>query len=90
MLGLFGFVLISTFTVTVVLAQAYMPGNLGMASGLVVGFAMGAAGFGVTALGWIADHWSVTVALWCCALMPVGAFLLSLFLPPPPNREVPG
>ena len=89
-LGLFGFVLISTFTVTVVLDQPYMPDNLGMPSGLVVGFAMGAAVFGVTALGWIADHWSVTVALWICALMPVGPFLLSLFLPPLPNREVPG
>jgi FSR family fosmidomycin resistance protein-like MFS transporter len=85
-LGCFGFVLISTFTVTVVLAQGYMPGNLGMASGLVVGFAMGAGGVGVTALGWIADHWSITVALWSCALMPVGAFFLSLFLPPLPAR----
>ena len=84
-LGLFGFVLISTFTVTVVLAQAYMPGNLGMASGLVVGFAMGAGGVGVTAMGWVADHWSVTIALWICALMPVAAFLLSILLPPIPT-----
>ncbi len=41
-LGGLGFFLISTFTVTVVLAQSYMPRNLGMASGLVVGLATGA------------------------------------------------
>ena len=56
-----------------------------MASGLVVGFAMGAGGVGVTAMGWVADHWSVTIALWICALMPVTAFLLSILLPPIPT-----
>jgi len=31
--------------------QAYMPRNPGMASGLIVGFATGPGGLGVTALG---------------------------------------
>src|SRR2546427_6098989 len=39
-LGLFGAALVSTFTVSVVLGQAYLPRNPGMASGLIVGFAI--------------------------------------------------
>src|SRR5574337_884533 len=47
LLGALGFVLISTFSVSVVLAQAYLPRHLGMASGLIVGFAIGTGGVGV-------------------------------------------
>ena len=43
--------------VSIVLGQAYLPRNPGMASGLIVGFAIGAGGAGVTALGWVADRW---------------------------------
>lgn len=88
-LGALGFVLMSTFTVTVVLAQTYMPHNLGMASGLIVGFATGAGGVGVTMLGWVADLWGLPTALWISALMPLTAFAVSLFLPDPDRqREV--
>jgi FSR family fosmidomycin resistance protein-like MFS transporter len=83
LLGALGFVLMSTFTVTVVLAQSYMPNNVGMASGLIVGFATGAGGLGVTVLGWVADNWGLPVALWISALMPLSAFVVSLFLPDP-------
>ena len=54
-----GMILISSFTVTVVMAQALLPRHLGMASGLMVGFAVGTGGIGVTLLGTIADHWGV-------------------------------
>ncbi len=83
LLGALGFVLVSTFTITVVLAQAYMPRNLGMASGFIVGFATGAGGLGVTVLGWVADQWGLITALWISALMPLAAFAVSLFLPEP-------
>jgi FSR family fosmidomycin resistance protein-like MFS transporter len=53
-LGILGMVLISTFTVTIVMAQHLLPGNLGVASGLMVGFAIGTGGIGVTLLGIIA------------------------------------
>ena len=82
-LGALGFVLMSTFTMTVALGQAYMPRNLGMASGLIVGFATGAGGLGVTVLGWVADHWGLITALWISALMPLLAFAVSLLLPEP-------
>jgi len=82
-LGALGMVLVSTFTVSVVLGQAYMPRHAGMASGLIVGFAIGSGGLGVTALGWIADHWGLLAALWISALMPLAGFLVALFLPEP-------
>ncbi len=82
-LGTLGFVLISTFTVTVVLAQSYMPRNVGMASGLIVGFATGAGGVGATVLGSVADHMGLRTALWISALMPLAAFCVSMMLPEP-------
>jgi FSR family fosmidomycin resistance protein-like MFS transporter len=82
-LGLFGAVLVSTFTASVVLGQAYLPRNPGMASGLVVGFAIGAGGVGVTLLGVVADHWGLPAALWTSALLPLAGFLAALALPAP-------
>jgi FSR family fosmidomycin resistance protein-like MFS transporter len=83
MLALFGAVLTSSFSVSVVLGQAYLPRNAGTASGLIVGFAIGLGGAGVTALGWAADRWGVPAALWISAAMPVAAFVLTRFLPAP-------
>jgi FSR family fosmidomycin resistance protein-like MFS transporter len=86
LLAILGFVLVSTFTVSVVLGQAYLPRNPGMASGLIVGFAIGAGGLGASALGWVADHWGLTRALWISALMPLAGFLVALALPEPKSR----
>ena len=80
-LGLFGAVLMSTFPMTVVLAQEYMPRNAGLASGLVVGFAIGTGGLGVGALGWMADRFGLPTVLWTCALLPVTGLVAALFLP---------
>ncbi|PYM53899.1 MAG: MFS transporter, partial [Candidatus Rokuibacteriota bacterium] len=59
-----GFILISTFSVTVALAQSYLPRSLGMAAGLVVGLAIGTGGVGVAIFGWVADHWGLLATLW--------------------------
>ena len=83
MLGLFGGVLTSSFSVSIVLGQAYLPRNAGMASGLIVGFAIGLGGAGVTVLGWVADRWGVPTALWISALTPLVAFVLTRLLPAP-------
>ena len=82
-MGLMGAVLISTFTISVVLGQQYLPRNAGMASGLIVGFATGTAGLGVAALGLVADHFGLMSALWISALMPVPGFIAAWFLPAP-------
>lgn len=86
MLALYGGVLTSSFSVSIVLGQSYLPRHAGMASGLIVGFAIGLGGAGVTALGWVADRWGVPVALWISAMMPLVAFVPTRFLPAP--REV--
>ena len=86
MLGLYGAVLTSSFSVSVVLGQAYLPRNAGMASGLIVGFAIGAGGLGVTALGWVADRWGLPAALTLSALMPLAGFVTARFLPRPQDR----
>ncbi len=86
LLAALGVVLVSTFTVAVVLGQAYMPRNLGMASGLIVGFAIGAGGVGAAALGWVADRWGLSSALWISALMPILGCAVSLTLPEPRSR----
>jgi MFS transporter, FSR family, fosmidomycin resistance protein len=83
MLGIFGAILTSSFTISVVLGQAYLPRHAGMASGLIVGFAIGAGGLGVTALGWVADHWGLRTALWISALLPLAGFVAARFLPAP-------
>jgi FSR family fosmidomycin resistance protein-like MFS transporter len=87
MLGIFGALLTSSFTVSVVLGQAYLPRNAGTASGLIVGFAIGAGGLGVTALGWVADRYGLPAALWISALTPLLAVAATRFLPAPRAQE---
>ncbi len=79
-LGALGMVLISTFTVTLVMAQGLLPGNLGVVSGLMVGFAIGTGGVGVTILGLIADHFGVLLALKSITILPFIGFILSMFV----------
>jgi MFS transporter, FSR family, fosmidomycin resistance protein len=86
-LGFLGMTLISTFTVTVVMAQQLLPENLGVASGLMVGFAIGAGGICVTLLGVIADHFGVPVALKSIMILPLVGFLLSAFLRYPEDSK---
>jgi MFS transporter, FSR family, fosmidomycin resistance protein len=82
-LGVFGAVILSTATVTIVLGQQYLPRNSGLASGLIAGFATGAGGMGVLVLGWVADHYGLPAVLWASTLLLLPGFLACLFLPPP-------
>jgi len=75
-----GMVLISSFTVTMVMGQELLPNNLGMASGLMAGFAIGTGGIGVTLLGVVADHFGVPAALQSIMLLPVIGVLISCFI----------
>lgn len=79
-LAVIGMVLICSFTVTIVMAQQLLPRNLGIASGLMVGFAIGTGGLGVTILGLVADAYGVPFALKTIMILPVVGFVLSLLL----------
>jgi FSR family fosmidomycin resistance protein-like MFS transporter len=87
-LACFGALLTSIFSVSVVLGQAYLPRHAGMASGLMVGLAMGTGGVAVTILGWLADRWGVPAALWVSALLPATGFVAAQFLPAPRDHEI--
>ena len=79
-LGMQGMFLILTFSVTIVMAQKLLPHKLGIASGLLVGFAIGTGGIGVTLLGLVADHYGVPAALRSIMIIPLMGFIMSLFL----------
>jgi MFS transporter, FSR family, fosmidomycin resistance protein len=86
MLGIFGGVLTASFSVSVVLGQAYLPRHTGMASGLIVGFAIGTGGLGVAILGLVADRHGLPIALAISALTPLAGFVVARFLPAPKDR----
>jgi FSR family fosmidomycin resistance protein-like MFS transporter len=86
-LGIAGMLLISTFTLTTVMAQALLPQHLGMASGMMVGFTISAGGIGVTLLGAIADHWGVPMAIKAIFVLPLIGFGLSLLVKYPPKMK---
>ena len=79
-LGVLGMIVVSTFTVTIVMVQRLLPHNLGIASGLMVGFAIGAGGICVTLLGVLADHFGVPFALKSIAVLPFLGLIMSLTL----------
>jgi FSR family fosmidomycin resistance protein-like MFS transporter len=79
-LGISGMVLISTFALTTVMGQALLPQNLGIASGMMVGFTISAGGIGVTLLGVIADNWGVPMAIKAIFVLPLIAFGLGLLI----------
>jgi FSR family fosmidomycin resistance protein-like MFS transporter len=77
-LAVVGLALISSFTVTIVMAQRLLPQNLGIASGLMVGFAIGVGGLGVTLLGVVADNFGIPLALKAILILPVMGLAFSL------------
>ncbi|MBF7083868.1 MFS transporter [Desulfallas sp. Bu1-1] len=79
--ALAGFTVVSTFAVTVVFSQELLPNNVGLASGLILGFAVGMGGVGATMLGWVADHWGLPAVFRVMIIFPVIGLLLALALP---------
>jgi FSR family fosmidomycin resistance protein-like MFS transporter len=87
-LGVVGLVLVSTFTVTIVMAHQILPDRLGVASGLMTGFAFGTGGVGATILGSVADVWGVVTVLKITAWMPILSVLFALWMPYPLRFEI--
>ena len=71
----------SSYPVTVVMAQEYMPRNVGVASGLMMGFAWTIGGLGIFAIGLSADNVGLAAALNILIFVPLAAGLLSFLLP---------
>jgi FSR family fosmidomycin resistance protein-like MFS transporter len=81
----FGFFLWSSFAVTVAMSHEILPSRVGMASGLMLGVAIGAGGIGVAINGMIADVYSLSAALYTIPVLIAGAALLMLIVRYPWN-----
>jgi FSR family fosmidomycin resistance protein-like MFS transporter len=79
----FGFALWSTFAVAVAMGHELMPGNVGLASGMMLGVAIGFGGLGVAVNGVIADHYSLAAALGTIPIPIAGAVILMALVPYP-------
>jgi FSR family fosmidomycin resistance protein-like MFS transporter len=80
-LALIGAATIATFSVTVVMGQEYLPGRLGVASGVTLGLSIGVGGVAAAGLGALADATSLRTALEVLAVVPLPALALALSLP---------
>jgi FSR family fosmidomycin resistance protein-like MFS transporter len=87
--GLTGAFLASTWSVVMVMAQQILPDRAGMASGMMVGFAIGTGGVGAAVLGMLADSWGVPLVMWIIAVLPVASAAVGALLRLPGAAEPP-
>ncbi|MEH7336205.1 MFS transporter [Neobacillus drentensis] len=77
----FGFCVLSSFSVSVVYMQHMLPKNIGLASGLSIGFGVGAGGIGSVFMGGISDVFGVATVFTILSLLPLAGSILAFFLP---------
>lgn len=82
-----GFFMIGTFSITVVLGQEYLPGRIGLASGITLGAAIGVGGIIAWLLSLLADQTGLLTVLLIAAVLPLPALLLAARLPPSGWKE---
>jgi MFS transporter, FSR family, fosmidomycin resistance protein len=80
-LALVGVCVVSTFGVTGVMSQEYLPSRIGLASGISIGFSIGLGGIAALALGAVADSIDLRTAMYACAAVPALAIVLGFMLP---------
>ncbi|GIP31257.1 MFS transporter [Paenibacillus sp. J2TS4] len=80
-----GFIVLSSFSVSVVYAQELMPGKIGTVSGLIVGLAFGMGALGAVALGKVIDLTSITFMMTACGFLPLMGILTMLL---PSDRKI--
>ena len=78
---IFGFTVLSSFSITVVYMQQLLPKNVAMASGLTIGFGVGAGGIGAVFMGGLSDLFSVDLVFTILSLLPLLGGILAIFLP---------
>ena len=72
---------VSSFGLTTVMGQEYLPTRIATSSGLTVGFAMGLGGVAAVLLGVVADSIDLRAALLVVAFAPLLGVLVALRLP---------
>jgi FSR family fosmidomycin resistance protein-like MFS transporter len=81
LLALAGVALLASFSPAVLIAQSLIPKNQGVASGIVLGFAIGIGGLGVSVTGYLMDTFGATVGVYSLVALPVIGLLLTFLLP---------
>ncbi|MGM0845257.1 MAG: MFS transporter [Bacillota bacterium] len=84
---LIGFILSSSFSVTVVYAQELLPQKIGLVSGLTVGLAFGMGAVGSVLFGSLADIYSIRFVMILCSFLPLAGVLTWLL---PKDTEIRG
>ena len=79
--ALAGMALLASFSPAVLIAQDLIPKNQGMASGIILGLAIGIGGLGVSLTGAFADAFGITAAIYSLMLMPVIGMFMGLAIP---------
>jgi MFS transporter, FSR family, fosmidomycin resistance protein len=72
---------IATFAVTIVMGQEFLPGRIGVASGVTIGLSVGMGGVAAPLLGILADADGLRSVFELLVVFPLGALALSLLLP---------
>ena len=80
LLTISGFILMSSFSVTVVYAQELVPGKIGTMAGLTVGLAFGMGAIGSVGLGYLADLIGLPMMIIFVGFLPLLG-ILTMFLP---------
>lgn len=76
-----GAVTIATFAVTIVMGQEYLPGQIGVASGVTIGLSIGLGGVGAPLLGLLANAHGLRAVFELLVLFPLLALALAQLLP---------
>jgi FSR family fosmidomycin resistance protein-like MFS transporter len=80
-----GFIILSSFSVTLVYALELVPGKIGTISGMVFGLSFGMAAIGAIALGKLADEFGLQFIMIVCGCLPaLGIFTFLL----PSEKEI--
>ncbi|MGA9139034.1 MAG: MFS transporter [Methanocella sp.] len=79
--ALAGLALLASFSPAVLFAQGLIPKNQGMASGIILGFAIGIGGLGVSVTGAISDAFGIGTGTYSLILLPVIGLVLTMLLP---------
>jgi FSR family fosmidomycin resistance protein-like MFS transporter len=82
-----GLFIISSNSVTMAMGQAFMPRNVAMASGLILGLAMGIGGISTTIFGWLADQFGIPFTLQVTFFLPFVASAVFYFVPYPEPQK---
>ena len=81
--ALCGLAMNTYMSITLVLAQEYLPGHMGFATGTTVGVSAGVSGLIVAVLGMLGDRSGVAAVLYAIALLPLAAAAIAALLPRP-------